>query len=174
MTPDGAKAHDMRPGLAREAGADRLRVLLAPRDPLVAMDLAEALAQALPGAELVVARDAGEGSSDADAARMVPEAAGDGALVALVAASPEGFADTPLGRRLAATGAAVILMGDAAEERGEAQGHAVLHRPFTDERVIEAVRAALARLQEARRPEARQPEARRPEAGLPEAPGPRR
>ncbi|RMH49367.1 MAG: hypothetical protein D6686_08300 [Alphaproteobacteria bacterium] len=111
-------------------------VLVIQRDPLVALDIAETLARDLPGIAVVLARSCDEALAQAEG-RPPP-------AVALVAAAPEGFGASPLGRWLAGAGVRVILTGDAAEERGEAAGFAVLHRPFTSRALVDCLRAALA------------------------------
>ncbi|GAB4384549.1 hypothetical protein [Albidovulum sp.] len=111
-----------------------MRLLVALRDPLVAADIAETLAQGLPGAETSLARDCAQA--------LALCAAGAAPAVAILAAAPETFAGSALARRLEELGTGIILIGDAAEERGEAAGYRVLHRPFSEAQLLQAVQAA--------------------------------
>lgn len=59
--------------------------------------------------------------------------------LALVAASPIGFAVSPLAKTIAEKGGQVVLMGGRAEALGEAAGYRVLQRPFSQTQILAMV-----------------------------------
>lgn len=91
-------------------------------DAFVAEDVAGILLEAHPSARVENAR------SHEDALGFL--AGHGGPLVAFVFMPPEAVGTTALGQELTRIGARLVLMGNAAEERGASSGHAVLHRPF--------------------------------------------
>ena len=56
--------------------------------------------------------------------------------LALVAAAPCDFAASRLAQLIGQKGGRVVLMGDCAEEVGEANGFKVLHRPYSETEVL--------------------------------------
>jgi hypothetical protein len=79
---------------------------------LVAADLAECVIEQVPGARVLVAHDVEAALAQLDDATPV--------AVALVHADPSDFPATPLGGALAAAGARVVFIGNAAEHMARA------------------------------------------------------
>lgn len=59
--------------------------------------------------------------------------------LAMVAASPIGFACSALAKMIAGKGGQVVLMGGRAEALGEAAGYRVLQRPFSQTQILAMV-----------------------------------
>lgn len=91
-------------------------------DPIVAEDVSDILSHARPQAQVLRA-------ASPDTALPLIGAA-HGPLVAFVQMAPESIAESPLGQALTQAGARIVLLGNAAEEHGQAAGFAVLERPF--------------------------------------------
>jgi hypothetical protein len=60
--------------------------------------------------------------------------------VAFVGKGPEEFRASSIAEVVARRGGRAVLMGEEAEARGEAQGFAVLTRPFTTESILALLR----------------------------------
>lgn len=91
-------------------------------DPLIALDVATILGEVYPSANLI---------SEPDHAAALSAIEGvDSPPVAVLFLNPDLLDQSPLGKRLTELGAAIILMGTAAEESRAPHGHAVLQRPF--------------------------------------------
>ncbi|EIE49777.1 hypothetical protein AL036_09845 [Salipiger aestuarii] len=91
-------------------------------DMIVAEDVSGILLDACPQARVLCAE-----SPESAPPQLTPDC---GPLVAIVQMAPEAVRDTPLGQALTRAGARIVLLGNAAEERGQAAGFAVLERPF--------------------------------------------
>lgn len=98
--------------------------LILSQDCLVAQDLAESIAVYDAGADVIVRHSVVAAVSALEA---TPEIA-----VAFVGAGPVQFGASALADMIRARQGLVILMGDDAEENGEALGWKVLHRPFSE------------------------------------------
>ncbi len=110
----------------KTAGMDqRVRgtYLIVSDDYLVAQDLAESIVW-FDAAASVVVRHA---PADAIAALEAIETV----AVAFVGAGPDQLAASGLKALIGDRGGRVVLMGNLAETNGEAEGWAVLHRPFS-------------------------------------------
>lgn len=109
-------------GDAAEGKEDPATYLIVLRHVLVAQDIAMTIAEFDPAARIVTA------ASGAEAMSLL---AGVGRLaMAFVGAGPGAYRASPLAQAVRERGGRVVLMGDEAEEEGEAEGFAVLARPF--------------------------------------------
>jgi hypothetical protein len=97
--------------------------LIVLRHVLVAQDIAMTIAEFDPAAQVILTDSAAE---------AVERLSGvDRLAVAFVGQGPEAFRASPLSQTVARKGGRVVLMGEEAEAHGEAQGFAVLTRPFS-------------------------------------------
>jgi hypothetical protein len=112
---------------AGEIGAPTTYLIVL-RQVLVAQDIAMAIAEHDSGARVILVRDAAEALPRlAEVQRLA---------LAFVGQDPLSFRDSALGHAVAERGGRVVLMGQEAEAQGEAQGFAVLARPFSTSDVI--------------------------------------
>ncbi len=102
--------------------ASRPTFLICINDAIVAEDVAGILQDAMPQSSVICA------ASQADALQRLETL--HAPLIGFIQMAPEAVADSPLGQALTQAGARIVLLGNAAEERGEAAGFAVLQRPF--------------------------------------------
>ena len=98
------------------------------RHVLVAQDIAMTIADYDPKARIVVA------ANGADALARLEEVGR--IAVAFVGKGPRAFQASPLAQALAGRSGRVVLMGEEAEAEGEAQGFAVLARPFSTGNIL--------------------------------------
>ena len=96
--------------------------LIVLRHVLVVQDIAMTVGEVDSGARILTA------ASGAEALPMIEGV--EQLAVAFVGKGPEAFRASPLARAVAERGGRVVLMGEEAEAKGEAQGFAVLVRPF--------------------------------------------
>lgn len=111
--------------------------LIALRHTVVALDLAQAVADFDPAAPVLILPGPAEALC---ALSQVTSLA-----LAFVAEAPAAFRGSPLEAAIRARGGEVVLLGEAAELEGEAMGYAVLPRPFTAENVAACLTEAAAR-----------------------------
>jgi hypothetical protein len=102
--------------------------LIVLRHVLVAQDIAMTIAEHDPSARVIVAATGAEAVQALDGPGPV--------AVAFVGKGPEAFRASPLAPALTERGARVVLMGEEAERDGEAQGFAVLTRPFSTGNIL--------------------------------------
>jgi len=115
---------------------ERAAYLIVLKQVLIARDLAETIAEHDPGARVVLAQTCAEALRLLDA---VPEKV----VLSFLSVSPENISGSALVNALSARGSRTVLMGDDAENRGEAPGWWVLERPFTSEMVTNLLRRTL-------------------------------
>lgn len=108
------------------------------RDPIVAQDVAGAIAHLDPSARILVAA-----MNPHEAVGLLGDVTA--VAVAVLEADPRTLRATTFGAALEARGARIILIGDAAEEAGEAGDYRVLMRPFGNEALLAVLRLARAR-----------------------------
>ena len=119
-------------GDEQDAGLQAVYLVVEP-DPLLRADLAETLLYHDSTAAMIVA-------TSANAA--LPQIAEVKAIrLALVACGPCDYAASHLSQMIQQKGGAVVLMGDRAEDVGEAKGFRVLHRPFSQTEVLALIGA---------------------------------
>lgn len=112
--------NDALPGGQADGSATYLIVL---RHVFVAQDIAMTIAEHDPSARIVVAPSAAEALPLlGDQERIA---------VAFVGQGPGAYRASPLAPAVRRRGGRVVLMGEEAEAQGEAQGFAVLARPFS-------------------------------------------
>ena len=111
--------------IRQQAGPVYLVVM---KETVVAQDIAGAIADARPGARIVIV------ASPAEARSAL--AGVDRLAAAFVSAAPQTFLGSSLAKAIAQRGGQVVLMGDEAEEQGGGPGWSVLHRPFTTKAVL--------------------------------------
>lgn len=109
-------------GDAAEGAGDPATYLIVLRHVLVAQDIALTIAEFDPGARVVTA------ASVAEAMSLLPSV--ERLVMAFVGRGPDAYRASPLAQAVKDRGGRVVLMGEEAEEEGEAQGFAVLARPF--------------------------------------------
>ncbi len=102
--------------------------LLFGKDPFAVDDLSRTIAEQHPTSRIVASFSVEEALSLIE---TMPEIS-----MAFIHLAPEQVAVSPLGQALASRGARIVLMGDDAEERGQAAGFDVLVRPFNTADVI--------------------------------------
>lgn len=102
--------------------------LIALRHVLVAQDIAMTVGEFDPTARVVVASSAAEAETRLSGIDRI--------AVAFVGQGPEAYRASSLSRAVAERGGRVVLMGEDAESLGEAQGFAVLARPFTTANIL--------------------------------------
>jgi hypothetical protein len=98
------------------------------KDYLVAQDLEESIAAHDPAAEVIVRQSMASALSALEATQQI--------AVAFVDVEPLHCRASGLADMIRSRGGEVILMGDEAEEKGEALGWKVLHRPFSEGLVL--------------------------------------
>lgn len=106
-----------------DGAGDGRAYLIVLRHVLVAQDMALTIAEVDPGARVLLAGGVAEGLAMVEGVGRI--------AVAFVRETPEGFAGSELARAVADRGGRAVLMGEEAEEHGEADGFAVLARPFS-------------------------------------------
>ena len=107
---------------AAKGAGDPATYLIVLRHVLVAQDIAMTIGEFDPSARILTA---------ASGAEALPLLRGvEHIAMAFVGKGPEGFRASPLAQAVAERGGRVVLMGEEAEAQGEAQGFAVLVRPF--------------------------------------------
>lgn len=102
--------------------------LIVLRHVVVAQDIALTVAEFDPSARILVARNGEEAIPMLDGVDHLP--------IAFLGKGPSEFRASPIAAELAARGARVVLMGEEAEARGEAEGFEVLVRPFTTDAIL--------------------------------------
>ncbi len=101
---------------------------------VVAQDIAMSIAEYDPGARVIVVASIHEAPAAlADVQEIT---------LAFVGEGPRSYAGSELHQALEARNGRVVLIGEDAELEGEAQGWAVLYRPFSSDAMLEALREA--------------------------------
>lgn len=107
--------------------------LIVLRHVVVAQDIALTIAEFDPAARVLVARNGDEALSLLEGVERLP--------LAFLGKGPSEFRGSPIAAALSRRGARVVLMGEEAEARGEAEGFAVLVRPFTTDAILACLAA---------------------------------
>ena len=102
---------------------NRAVYLVVEPDPLLRADLTEALQDGDTQADVIAVSNVQDALERMTTVQVL--------CLALVAASPMGFATSALAKTIAEKGGQVVLMGGRAEALGEAAGYRVLQRPFS-------------------------------------------
>lgn len=115
-------------GARRDFSMARAVYLVIEPDPLLRTDLTETL-QFRDCDAVVIAEPSVEAALPQIAAFATID-------LALIAAGPREFAASHLAQVIGQRGGRVVLMGERAEDCGEASGFRVLHRPFSENEVL--------------------------------------
>ena len=112
---------------ARDANGPGIYLIVL-RHVVVAQDIAMTIAEFDPEARVVTAASGAEALPLLEGVERI--------AMAFVGKGPEAFRASLLARAVAERGGRVVLMGEEAEAEGEAQGFAVLVRPFSTGNIL--------------------------------------
>lgn len=117
--------------MTRDIQPNRICYLVLIQPALVAMDIAQTLADHAPRADIIMAQTEAEALLALASKRTL--------AAAFIRMSPKTFERCDLSQRIHALGGQIILLGEAAEQATPGQGWRVLMRPFTSACVLTAL-----------------------------------